>query len=53
MARELDATLDHGEAHPAGSCIGESNKVSFLDQVIQPIYNTLSEVSESLYISLL
>ncbi|XP_076901976.1 callose synthase 10-like [Bidens hawaiensis] len=43
MARELDATLDHGEAHPAGSCIGESNKVSFLDQVIQPIYNTLSK----------
>ncbi|XP_076929040.1 callose synthase 10-like isoform X1 [Bidens hawaiensis] len=43
MARELDATLDHGEAHPAASCIGESNKVSFLDQVIQPIYNTLSK----------
>ncbi|XP_076929044.1 callose synthase 10-like [Bidens hawaiensis] len=43
MARELDATLDNGEALPAGSCTGESNKVSFLDQVIQPIYNALSK----------
>ncbi|KAK9066428.1 hypothetical protein SSX86_013750 [Deinandra increscens subsp. villosa] len=43
MARELDATLDHGEASPAPSCIGESNTVSFLAQVIQPIYNTLSK----------
>ncbi|KAK1433883.1 hypothetical protein QVD17_10801 [Tagetes erecta] len=46
MARELDATLDHGEAHPAGSCVGESNTVSFLSQVIQPIYNALSKEAE-------
>ncbi|MFS7971643.1 putative 1,3-beta-glucan synthase [Helianthus anomalus] len=43
MARELDACLDHGEAHPAGSCVGENNTVSFLTQVIQPIYDTLSK----------
>ncbi|XP_071712426.1 callose synthase 10 [Rutidosis leptorrhynchoides] len=44
MARELDATLDHGEASPAASCIiSESGSVSFLSQVIQPIYNTLSQ----------
>lgn len=50
MARELDATLDHGEATPASSCIGESGSVSFLAQVIQPIYDTLSKVSNSFHI---
>lgn len=43
MARELDAILDHGEASPANSCVGESDTVSFLAQVIQPIYDTLSK----------
>nr|XP_043615272.1 callose synthase 10 isoform X2 [Erigeron canadensis] len=46
MARELDATLDHGEASPAASCIDESGSVSFLTKVIQPIYNTLSKEAE-------
>lgn len=43
MSRELDAILDRGEASPAKSCVGESNTVSFLAQVIQPIYDTLSK----------
>nr|GEV05479.1 callose synthase 10 [Tanacetum cinerariifolium] len=43
MARELDATLDSGEARPAASCVGEDNSVSFLAHVIQPIYDTLSK----------
>ncbi|KAI3727018.1 hypothetical protein L1987_66825 [Smallanthus sonchifolius] len=43
MARELDATLDRGEASPAGSCKDESHTVSFLDQVIKPIYDALSQ----------
>ncbi|KAH7865146.1 hypothetical protein Vadar_002820 [Vaccinium darrowii] len=42
MARELDAILDHGEASRAASCIGKDASVSFLDQIISPIYNTLA-----------
>ncbi|KAK2968255.1 hypothetical protein RJ640_030305 [Escallonia rubra] len=42
MARELDAILDHGEADPAASCICEDGSVSFLEQIIQPIYNTMA-----------
>ncbi|PIN24305.1 1,3-beta-glucan synthase/callose synthase catalytic subunit [Handroanthus impetiginosus] len=42
MARELDAILDHGEATPAPSCITESGSVSFLEQIICPIYEALS-----------
>ncbi|XP_006351455.1 callose synthase 10 [Solanum tuberosum] len=45
MARELDATLDHGEASPAPSCVGEDQSVSFLEQIIRPIYDTI--VSEA------
>ncbi|KAL0415758.1 UNVERIFIED_CONTAM: Callose synthase 10 [Sesamum latifolium] len=43
MARELDAILDHGEATHAASCISENGSVSFLEQIICPIYETLSE----------
>ncbi|KAM3319238.1 callose synthase 10 [Capsicum chacoense] len=42
MARELDAILDHGEASPAPSCIGENQSVSFLEQIICPIYETIA-----------
>ncbi|XP_040989322.1 callose synthase 10 [Juglans microcarpa x Juglans regia] len=42
MARELDAILDHGEANHAFSCITESGSVSFLEQIICPIYETLA-----------
>ncbi|KAK4436910.1 Callose synthase 10 [Sesamum alatum] len=43
MARELDAILDHGEATHAASCISENGSVSFLEQIICPIYETLAE----------
>ncbi|XP_011072986.1 callose synthase 10 [Sesamum indicum] len=43
MARELDAILDHGEATHATSCISENGSVSFLEQIICPIYETLAE----------
>ncbi|KAL6497170.1 Callose synthase 10 [Orobanche gracilis] len=42
MARELDATLDHGEATQAASCICENGSVSFLEQIICPIYEALA-----------
>ncbi|KAF6157565.1 hypothetical protein GIB67_004503 [Kingdonia uniflora] len=42
MAKELDAILDHGEAQPAASCGDENGSVSYLDQIICPIYKTLS-----------
>lgn len=45
MARELDAILDHGEASPAASCVGENQSVSFLEQIIRPIYDTIVAVS--------
>lgn len=45
MARELDAILDRGEAEPAQSCKTENGSVSYLEQVIHPIYKTMDEVS--------
>lgn len=45
MAKELDAIIDHGEANPAPSCITESGSVSFLEQIICPIYDTMALVS--------
>ncbi|KAF5206729.1 Callose synthase [Thalictrum thalictroides] len=41
MAKELDAILDHAEANPAASCIKEDGTVSYLDQIIHPIYMTM------------
>ncbi|XP_059441555.1 callose synthase 10 [Corylus avellana] len=41
MAKELDAILDRGEANRAASCITESGSVSFLEQIICPIYETM------------
>ncbi|PSR89496.1 Callose synthase [Actinidia chinensis var. chinensis] len=46
MARELDAILDHGEATPAASCIGENDSVSFLERIICPMYETLAAEAE-------
>ncbi|MBA0644158.1 hypothetical protein Goklo_028362, partial [Gossypium klotzschianum] len=43
MARELDSIVDHGEANPARSCTAESGSVSFLEQIICPIYNTMAK----------
>ncbi|KAK9926727.1 hypothetical protein M0R45_023940 [Rubus argutus] len=45
MAKELDAILDHGEANPAASCVTENGPVSFLEQIVCPIYETLAAVS--------
>lgn len=47
MAKELDAILDHGEASPAASCITENGPVSFLEQIVCRIYETLAAVSGS------
>jgi len=49
MAKELDAILDHGEANHAASCITESGSVSFLEQIICPIYQTIAAVSGTDY----
>ena len=49
MAKELDAILDHGEANHAASCITERGSVSFLEQIICPIYETMRAVSGSYY----
>ena len=46
MARELDAILDRGEADPAPSCTNEDGVVSYLKQVICPIYETMQDVSK-------
>ncbi|KAI8543885.1 hypothetical protein RHMOL_Rhmol08G0253400 [Rhododendron molle] len=46
MAKELDAILDRGEATPAVSCIGENGSVSFLEEIISPIYKTLEAGGE-------
>ncbi|XP_028116346.1 callose synthase 10 isoform X1 [Camellia sinensis] len=46
MARELDAILDHGEATPVASCMGENDSVSFLEQIICPIYGTVAKEAE-------
>lgn len=47
MAKELDAILDHGEAQPAVSCTDDNGSVSYLDQIICPIYETMAAVSAS------
>ncbi|KAJ8764148.1 hypothetical protein K2173_005060 [Erythroxylum novogranatense] len=44
MAKELDAILDHGEAKHAGSCAIEAGSVSFLDQIIRPIYEAMGKI---------
>lgn len=47
MAMELDLILDKTEAVPAPSCRDENGSVSYLQQVICPIYQTIVEVSGS------
>uniref|UniRef100_A0A7N0RAG3 1,3-beta-glucan synthase n=1 Tax=Kalanchoe fedtschenkoi TaxID=63787 RepID=A0A7N0RAG3_KALFE len=43
MAKELDATLDHGEANPIQSYLRQDGSASFLDKVILPIYRTMAK----------
>ncbi|XP_038685506.1 callose synthase 10 isoform X2 [Tripterygium wilfordii] len=42
MAKELDAILDHGEANPSTSCMTENGSPNFLEQIIYPIYKTMT-----------
>ncbi|XP_051147585.1 callose synthase 10 [Andrographis paniculata] len=42
MARDLDAILDRGEATHAASCTSENGSVSFLDEIISPIYKAMA-----------
>lgn len=43
MVRELEEILRHPIATPANSCKSE-DKVSFLDQVILPLYEVIAAV---------
>ncbi|XP_008788670.2 callose synthase 10 isoform X2 [Phoenix dactylifera] len=42
MAKELDAILDSPEAVPAKSCTGSDASVSYLREIISPIYETIA-----------
>lgn len=42
MAKELDAILDHREAVHAASCVTDSGSISFLEQIICPIYDIMA-----------
>lgn len=44
MGRELEDILRQQVAQPAKSCVSESG-VSFLDQVIRPLYEVVAAVS--------
>lgn len=43
MGRELDEILRQQIAQPANSCLSE-NGVSFLDQVVRPLYEVVAAV---------
>ncbi|MCL7032228.1 hypothetical protein MKW94_010820 [Papaver nudicaule] len=49
MGKELDAILDHGDAQPAASSIGDNGYVSYLKQVICPIYETMPKIHNLLF----
>lgn len=44
MAKELDAILDQPEPAHAGSCTGGDGTVSFLAEIVTPIYETMAAV---------
>lgn len=44
MAKELDAILDSSEASTANSCTSSNGSVSYLKQIISPIYKTMAAV---------
>ncbi|GMH21528.1 hypothetical protein Nepgr_023370 [Nepenthes gracilis] len=46
MAKDLDAILDHGEAEPHERYRSENGTVSFLKQIICPIYDRLHAEAE-------
>ncbi|KAI4303806.1 hypothetical protein MLD38_039399 [Melastoma candidum] len=47
MAKELDATLDHGEANISANCTTETGSASFLVQIILPIYEILAAEADN------
>lgn len=47
MAKELDAILDQPEAASAKSCTSSDGIVSYLQEIITPIYETMAAVSSS------
>jgi hypothetical protein len=51
MAREMDEILRQQIAQPANSC-NSDNGVSFLDEVISPLYEVVSAVCFFLFIEL-
>jgi hypothetical protein len=46
MAEELEAIIDSQEAIPATSCICEDGSVSYLKNIISPIYETMRAVCD-------
>lgn len=50
MAREMDEILKQPIAQPANSCTS-ANGVSFLDQVILPLYDVVAAVSFCMFYS--
>ncbi|KAI3934742.1 hypothetical protein MKW92_026016 [Papaver armeniacum] len=50
MANELNAMLDLGEVQPAVSCTGDNGSVSYLEQVISPIYETMVKTAKSSFV---
>ncbi|KAI3882841.1 hypothetical protein MKW92_016922 [Papaver armeniacum] len=50
MAKELNVILDHGEVQPAVSCSGDSGSVSYLEQVVSPIYETMVKTTKSSFV---
>ncbi|KAG0453842.1 hypothetical protein HPP92_025146 [Vanilla planifolia] len=47
MAKELDAVLDQTEATQSKSCVSTDGSVSFLAEIITPIYETLAAEANS------
>ncbi|XP_058086685.1 callose synthase 10 isoform X2 [Magnolia sinica] len=43
MAKDLDVILDQSEAVPPKSCKGESGSISYLQEIIFPIYETMEK----------
>lgn len=51
MAREMDEIMRQQIAQPANSCSTQDGGVSFLDQVILPLYGVIAAVSFCMFYS--
>lgn len=49
MAEELEEKIDSQEAIPATSCICEDGSVSYLKNIIYPIYDTMKAVCDNFF----